>query len=246
MDIIYNNDYLNMLKIIPNTIYNDDCLNILKIIPDNSIDFVITDPPFNVKLKYNTIKDDMSDENYRDWCIKWISEFKRIIKQGHVIIIFTGDAKSYWVFDAIYKSEIVFNHWIKWIKMNSQGNLPGTAFLNKVELAFLCSNGKLDKKIINRKEFNADYIIQNNMNINSKGSWNHIAQRPVELYGTLIKGFTKPGDIVLDPFMGSGTTAEACILTDRQYIGIEIDKIYYEKILKRIKEAVERKVFFNG
>jgi len=216
-------------------IINGDCVVELKTIPDDSVDMVLTDPPFNVGLEYNSVDDSMPDEHYRDWCIQWLTELKRVLKPGHVAIVFTGDAKSYWLFDAIYKSGFVFNHWIKWIKMNSQGNLPGTAFLNKVELAFLCSKDKLNRSIINRKEMNADYIICNNMNIKSKGSWGHIAQRPLELYAKLIKGFTQEGDTVLDPFLGSGTTAEASLLLNRKCIGIEIDETYYKKIVKRIK-----------
>lgn len=214
-----------------------DCLVELKNLQECSVDMVLTDPPFNVGLDYNMINDALPDEQYRDWCVVWLKELLRVLKDGRVAIIFTGDAKSYWLFDAIYKSGFKFNHWIKWIKMNSQGNLPGTAFLNKVELAFLCSKGRLDKTIINRDYMSADYIICNNMTPKSKGSWGHVAQRPVELYGQLIQGFTKKGETVLDPFLGSGTTVEAAIRTDRNYIGIEIDPEYYRRILEREKLA---------
>jgi DNA modification methylase len=226
------------------TVYNEDCIKVLKTLPNESIDFVLTDPPFNVDLNYTIVKDNLKDEVYRDWCIEWIRELGRVVKEGKVIIIFSGDAKLYWVFDAIMKAGIKYNHIFKWIKMNSQGNLPGTGFLNKVELAFLCSKGDLKKEFMNHKLIGSDYYSVANMTKRSIGSLDHIAQRPVELYAYLIKGFTKEGETVLDPFLGSGTCLQAAMLQKRNFIGMEIDPSYIEKIKIRI-DRVQREKFFR-
>jgi len=220
-----------------------DCVEVLKTIESDSVDLILTDPPFNVNLEYNSLGDGLEDYAYRDWCLLWLKECHRVLKDRHAAIIFSGDAKLYYVHDAIMKSGLFYNHMFKWIKPNSSRNFATTTrLLNKVELAFFCSKNKFDKKLMTGT-LTTDYIICNVINSKSKEALTdkdlpngHVAQRPVGLYANIIKGLTKEGDTVLDSFLGSGTTAEACELTNRKWIGIEKDEVYIKKIEKRLSK----------
>jgi len=210
-----------------NKIHQGDCRILLKDIPDNSVDFILTDPPYNVGLDYETHDDHI--ENYEEWCYEWINHLNRVLKEGHYCIIASGDTHIGCVLNAIKRSGLNFWHFIKWYRPGSQRAYPGTVFFNKVENWALCTKGKPDLKNINRKIMSQDIIIMENLNINVPQDgylFDHPAKRPTKLYIKVIEGFTHPGDIVLDCFMGSGTTAIACQLTGRKFIGIEINQNY--------------------
>jgi len=197
-----------------NKIYCMDCLEGLKKILDNSVDFILTDPPFNVNLTYEeNFDDDMDDEEYSEWCYKWISELERVLKEGKYCIIFSGDKKLYYLMKAIYKTKFKFHHFFKWYKPTCQRGLSGTVLFYKTELAFILSKGKPDISKINRKlMFSDTFSCENNTSKRNDDCirFNHPASRPLRLYRYLIKGFN-PEKIVLDCFMGSGTTAVAQI-----------------------------------
>ncbi len=218
-------------------IVHGDCVEKLRDIQSDSVDFILTDLPFNVNLNYNSIDDNLPDEEYSKWCEKWLVELYRILKDNHYCIIFTGDSKLYWVMKAIYNGNFIYHHFIKWRKDNCQRALSGTVFFNRVELAFLLSKGKPDTKLINRKILYQDTIRVKNTTNNDKDAVDHPARRPVELYTQLIEGFTKEGDLVIDPFSGSGSSAIAAYQTGRDYIGIEIDKKYIDIINKRLEDT---------
>jgi len=111
-------------------------------------------------------------------------------------------------------------------------------FFSKTELAFVLSKNKPDIGTINRRELFSDSITFNNETPRSgeKQNINHPAQRPVGLYKKIICGFTNVGDMVLDCFSGSGTTAVVCEQTKRDYIVFEINKTYCELAERRVRE----------
>jgi len=211
----------------------------MKKIPDKSIDLVLTDPPFNVKLDYKSIDDNLPDEEYSEWCFQWLREANRVLKQGHYAFIFTGDKKLYYVHKAVMKSGLFYHHFLKWHKPYCQRALSGTVFFNRVELAFVCSNGKPNTKLINRKVLYQDYIRVKNTSPSQIGAVDHNARRPEGLYRLIIEGFTQPNDLILDCFLGSGTTGIACKESNRKCLGIEINKDYYEIAQKRINNTME-------
>jgi len=228
-----------------NNIYCIDCLVGLKRIPDNSIDFILTDPPFNVDIDYGENHDDeIDDEEYYKWCYEWIKDLYRVLKEGRYCIIFSGDKKICYVMKAIYATPFKFHHFLKWYKPNCQRGLPGTVFLNKTELAFILSKGKPDITTINRKVMPLDTVKHNNWTEDRKEleiSFSHPAGRPTPLYRQIISGFTNEGEIVLDSFMGSGTTAVACKQLNRRFIGFDINPDYIKIANKRLaQEILER------
>ena len=223
-----------------NKVYNEDCIKGLKKIKDNSIDFILTDPPFNVNLNYSNINDNIDDEEYSNWCFKWISELYRCLKESSYCVIFSGDKKLYYIMKAIYKTKFIFHHFFKWFKPTCQRGLSGTVLFHRTELAFILSKGKPDISKINRKlMFSDTFSCKNNTPIKNDDSisFDHPASRPLKLYRYLIKGFN-PENIILDPFMGSGTTAVACKQLGKKFIGFEISKEYCDIINKRMKQQI--------
>ena len=224
-----------------NKIHCMDCVKGLKEIPDNSVDFILADPPFNVGLNYSDVDDNIPDENYSEWCFKWINQLYRIIKEGSYVIIFTGDKKLYYVMKAIYRTGFTFHHFFKWHKPTGQRGLSGTVFFNRTELGFILTKGKANIKKINRKILYSDTLSvpETNKNQSLDGFlFDHPAKRPTKLYRKIIEGFSKKEDLVLDCFMGSGTTAVVCKQLNRNYIGFEISKEYVEMAQKRLCQSV--------
>ena len=211
-----------------------DCVKILPTIADNSVDLVLTDPPYNVGLEYDLHNDSMPDENYYLWCKQWLIECCRVLKDRHYGIIFTGDKKSNYVHKAIDESGLTFHHFIKWFKPGAQGSLSGSNLFYRTELAFLVSKGKPDISLINRKEFYQDTIILKSTTPNQADAEDHPARRPVDLYKLIINGFTQQGDTVLDCFLGSGSNGCAANELDRRFIGIEISPKYLNMAKRRI------------
>jgi len=210
-----------------------DCLEGMKDIPDNSVDLILTDPPFNVGIDYGKNTNDvMNDSDYSYWIEKRLLEFERIIKNGKPIIIFTGDKKIYSILNAVKNTNLMFHHhFFKWNKPSGQRGLSGWVLFNRTELALLLTKGKPQQNILNRKILYSDTLIHENTKPNDKDAVNHPCRRPTKLYSHIIKGMTKKNDIILDPFLGSGTTLLACKETNRIGLGFEINP-EYESIIR--------------
>ena len=224
-----------------NKIICGDCIEILKEIPERTIDFILTDPPFNVGIDYGESEydDNMKDNEYANWCYKWIVECYRVLKDNHYCVVFTGDKKLFYVAKAIYNSNFIFHHFLKWYKPGCQRCLSGTVFFYRTELAFILSKDKPNISLIDRTVMFEDTLRYKNTSPNQKDAVEHNCRRPVGLYSHIIAGFTKKEDIVLDPFLGSGTTAIACKRLGRKFIGIEINPEYCKLSEERLNNESE-------
>lgn len=199
------------------------------------IDMCITDPPYNINFKYNTYKDNMNDEEY----IEMLSEFQNI---PLAIIQYPEETMKY-----IVPAIGIPNEVCAWC-YNS--NLPKQFRLinfynchvdfTKVKQPYKNPNDKRVKKLIEEGSqgtrlydwFNDIQIVKNV----SKEKNNHPCPIPVKLIERIILLTTKENDLIFDPFMGGGTTAIACINTNRNYIGCEIDSAYCDIANERIKQ----------
>ena len=262
-----------------NKIYQGDSLDLLKKIPDNSIDLVVTSPP------YSTLKTYINDvgvlaNDYVKWFIPYCQEIERVIKPTGSFILNINDKveggfRHPYVFDLI--SELHKQTGLKlferlfWNKM--KGLPKRSRFGDRVEYIFWFAKEKgfyfdidsmrtpYSEKSIQRmkKPLKKRFArTEENQNSNEYKEWhpnpggalpttlvnisseskriadNHVAVYPVELAKYFIKGATKVGDLVLDPFMGTGTTAVACKELERNWIGFEIQPTYIEVADKRI------------
>lgn len=209
-----------------------DCLQRMKEIPDGSVDLVLTDPPYGMAFQSNYRKDRHA-KIHGDAGIEWLGEFcrelSRVMKMDSAAYVFCS-------FHHIEKFKVELECVLKvknllvWEKNNtSMGDLRGD-FAPKVEFVILAVKGR---PLIRGKRD------PNIFKFSKTGNDLHPTQKPVDLCEYLVSKFSDVGDMILDPFMGSGTTGVACVNTGRRFIGIERDEGYFEIAKKRIGEATK-------
>jgi site-specific DNA-methyltransferase (adenine-specific) len=241
-----------------NKIYNENCLDTMSKIPDNYVNLIVTSPPYNKnfytknntisknklsfsKIEYDTYNDDLQPEVYISWQKKVLKECCRILKDDGSIFYNHMDILNNhltihpsFVYDFNIKQILIWNRsntpkldnnyfypineWIFWIKKNKQSK---TKFFRK--------------KCVFQKS-----IISLKPNVKN----NHPAPFPLQLANNFILSCTDKNDIVYDPFIGSGTTAIASIINNRNYIGSEISKNYVNIANKRIKPYLTQTKLF--
>jgi DNA modification methylase len=261
-----------------NKILCGDSLKLMRELPDNSIDLVITSPPYSDLKTYIDFKGIHPDE-YVDWFLPFCKEIERIIKPTGSFILNINDKvqngfRHTYVFDLISRlhkeTNLKMFERLFWNKMKGLPNR--SRFGDRVEYLFWFA--KSDQFYFNIDEMRTEYsaksiqrmkkplkkrFARNEENQNSteykdwapnpKGalpttlvnisseskriSDNHVAVYPLELVKYFIKGSTKPGDIVLDPFMGTGTTAVASKELCRNWIGFDLNQEYVDLSNKR-------------
>ncbi len=243
-------------------IINDDFINTKKI-RNNSVDLIITSPPYNVDIKYNSHKDDISYSEYLEFTNKWLLKaFDLSKKDGRLCLNIPLD-KNKGGQQSVYSDILQIAKKIGW-KYHStiiwnEGNISRrTAWgswksasapyvIAPVEvIVILHKDGwkKLDKgeSTITRDEFmgwtNGLWTFNGQ---SKKGAGGHPAPFPLELPNRCIKLFSFKNDVILDPFLGSGTTLISCIEEGRKGIGVEFDKSYCDIAKKRIKPIIEGK-----
>ncbi|MDN7145281.1 DNA methyltransferase [Liquorilactobacillus mali] len=207
-----------------------DCLELMKNIPDESVDMVLTDPPYGMAFQsryrtsmYEKIK---GDQNL-DWLDDFVEEIFRVSKNNTAHYMFC----SYHHID-IFKQAIQkrFNvkNIITWVKNNtSMGDLKGD-FAPKTEFIIFFQKGR---RLINGKRDS------NVFEYNKTRNELHPTQKPVDMVEYMLSKFSDEGGVILDPFMGSGTTGVAATNLDRSFIGYEIDEDYFKIAEQRISEA---------
>lgn len=211
-----------------------DCLELMKHIPNKSIDLLITDPPYlkrystghRKNVKRNTTEIVNDDDFDLD---SLFSEYKRILKDDSHLYIFgcwqTGDKfKQYLEKYFKVKNKII------WVKNNwSAGDLFWT-YGQSYEEIWYATNGR--KKLNGRRD--RDCLFYDRV---AGKQQLHLNQKPLELIQFLLEKSSNAGDVVLDTFMGSGTTGVAALYTNRNFIGMELDGKYFNIARERIKEC---------
>ena len=210
-------------------LYNGDCLEVMQDMPDNSVDYVLTSPPYNRKRndKYKLYNDQIAD--YFTFNQEVINQLLRISKKH----IFYNIQTNFYNRDTVYKLIGYFNKDIKEIIIWEKSNpMPaaGNAITNAVEYFIVLGKESLKSNTTYTKN-----IITSS--VNSKMPKIHKAVMKQEIADYFIKTFTKEKDIILDPFMGIGTTGISCVSMNRDFIGIELIKEYYDISGHRIQEA---------
>ena len=208
-------------------LYLGDCLEIMPTLEDGSVDAVITDPPYGIGVL----------TNYRE-------RKRAALAECNDFPLIHGDDKPFdpepfldyqtvILFGANYYADKlpISGGWITWDKLDG--------LTSKREIGF---NDSSDCELIWTNKGNTARILRHRWMGAMKGSENgdrrvHPTQKPIALMKMIVEHWTEPGDTILDPFMGSGTTGVACVQTGRNFIGIEIEPMYYEIAEKRIAEA---------
>lgn len=243
-----------------NKIIQGDCVEILKSLPNESIDLIFADPPYNLQLKkelsrpdntkVNAVNDDWdkfsSFAEYDKFTYEWILECKRILKPNGTIWIIGSYHNIFRVGKTIQDLGFWILNDIIWRKSNPMPNFKGTRFTNAHETLIWAAKGEKSKYKFNynaMKSLNGDIqmrsdwtlpICSGNERLKVNGNKVHSTQKPETLLSRIILSSSDVGDIILDPFLGSGTTASVAKKYNRSWIGIEKDKRYLEEAKKRI------------
>ena len=207
-----------------------DCLEVLPTLEAGSIDAVVTDPPYGIGFKYANHND--TPEGYGAWLWKCIEQAESKAREGSPIFV--------------WQAMLNVRHFTEWFPREWR---LFAACKNFVQMRPGCPmQYSWDPVVVWWTEgdiwteggANRDYHVANTAPSSRKGLANvpwHPCPRPLSQVRHIIEQWVRPGGLVLDPFMGSGTTGVACAQTGRRFIGIEIDKTYYPKIKRRIAEA---------
>ncbi|MGQ9895756.1 MAG: site-specific DNA-methyltransferase, partial [Roseiflexus sp.] len=244
-----------------NEIIQGDCVEILKTFPEKSVDLIFADPPYNLQLRQElrrpdqTIVDGVDDEwdrfadftEYDAFTRAWLSECRRVLKDDGTIWVIG----SYHNIFRVGTIMMDVGYWILndviWYKINPMPNFRGTRFQNATETLIWA------KKSADQKKYTFNYHAMKNFNdgkqmqnvwyiplctgaerIKLNGKKAHSTQKPEALLYRVILSSSNPGDIILDPFFGSGTTGAVARKLQRNYIGIELEPAYIEVARKRI------------
>ena len=236
---------------------NKDCLEYIKSLDDNSVDLVLTDPPYFIGFDGGKGWDSSwkTESDYLDWCRKWTTECVRVLKPNRMLVVW-GTLKT----DTFLKYKLdILNSYENMFGQNeiiwsyNWGGRTKSNFARKHEYAWCYSKGetflsndgdiRIERKVKKNLRTGKDHtkgtiptsIWEKNNHTTSKDfiGW-HPTTKNLDVLDRIVKAYTNENDTVLDIFMGSGSTAISCIRTNRKYIGCELDKEYYDKILDRI------------
>lgn len=260
-------DYLNK-------IFVHDCRNMVQL-PDDSIDLMITSPPYNATKEYD---DNLTLREYLDFLKAVLTEVNRVLKPNGIIAFNIANVgrKPYipldcYVIEILHGLGLVVFDEIIWNKAASAGgscawgswmSAANPTLRDVHEYIILAIKRRAPSDSIIRLKFPSEEIKEHEVKYDTRSFFitpgelrrnvwqmstesatrvNHPAPFPVELPYRLILLFTKKGDVVLDPFMGSGSVAIACVLSGRNYVGYDISEEYVQIAKNRIENAIAKK-----
>ena len=249
---------------IKNSILHGNCLKLLKKIPDNSVDLIFADPPYNLQLRDTLYRPDQTTveavndawdkfktyESYDKFSIDWLKECKRVMKDDGSLWVIGTYHNIFRLGTSIQNLGLWILNDIIWYKTNPMPNFKGTRFTNAHETLIWCTKSRKSKYTFNYqnlkelndgKQMRSDWYIpicngkERLRESNNKRS--HPTQKPESLLYRILLASSKKGDLVLDPFLGSGTTAAVAKKLQRNFIGIEENKKYINLSKKRLLQT---------
>ena len=253
-----------------NKIYNQDCIDGMKTIPDGKIDLVVTDPPFAINFKakkanYNRTSsrvlsgyNEITKENYYEFTLNWMSQCFRILKESGGMYVFSGWNNLADILNAIEEIGFITVNHIIW--KYQFGVVTNRKFVTShYHCLYICKNDK-KRKFFPYERFSKEEKNNQGRSLHYKDKedvweikreyWTGDEKTPTKLPAEIIKKIlqysSEEGDLVFDPFLGSGQTAVVSKLLKRNYIGFEIVKEYFDFISKRLKSNSYRIKSSNG
>lgn len=227
-----------------NYIDNCDCLEGLKAVPDKSVDLIVTDPPYFLSMGHAGDKKNAqnlmlnSNRTFNDLAIcapfykELFGEYNRVLKEDGSFYFFT-DWRGYAFYFPLLNAALPVRNLVVWDKKSG----PGSYYTYSHELIVF---GTAAPKLRNKGGTNVWRMPAFSSGAKStNGDKVHPTQKPWGLIAKCIEDSTEPGAVVLDTFMGSGTTAVACLRTGRSFIGFELDERYHAIAQQRIADTVD-------
>jgi DNA modification methylase len=210
-----------------NSLTHGDCIQVMRNMPAQSVDFILTDPPYLVNYRDRDGRT-MQNDAKADWLKPAMAEAYRVLKQDRVAVMFYGWTKVDAFFEAWKHAGFQpVGHLVFRKTYSSRSRF----FRYQHEQAYLLAKGRppLPKQPL------ADVI-----DIPYSGNKLHPTQKPIAALAPLVRSFTLPGELVLDPFAGSGSSCAAALLTGREYAGIEMDSEYFQQASARLERVKGR------
>lgn len=245
-----------------NTIIAGDCIEAMAGLPANSVDMIFADPPYNLQLKGQLHRPDNSkvdavDDHwdqfssfgvYDHFTREWLKQARRILKPNGSLWVIGSYHNIFRVGAALQDEGFWILNDVVWRKSNPMPNFRGKRFTNAHETMIWASKSEGAKYTFNYEALKAlnegiqmrsDWVLPictgHERLKDANGDKAHPTQKPESLLHRIMVGTTKPGDVVLDPFFGTGTTGAVAKMLGREYIGIEREAAYREVAEKRIK-----------
>lgn len=261
---------MKTLQTLPlNQILQGDCIELMNALPEKSVDLIFADPPYNLQLggdlhRPNNTKVDACDDHwdqfdsfkaYDEFSREWLKAARRILKDDGTIWVIGSYHNIFRVGTTLQDLGYWMLNDVIWRKTNPMPNFRGRRFTNAHETMIWCSKSEKSKYNFNyeaMKAFNDDVQMRSDWLLpicnggerlkNDEGVKAHPTQKPESLLYRVIMASSKPGDVVLDPFFGTGTTGAVAKKLGRNFIGLERETDYIkvaEKRIKSIKDAVD-------
>jgi modification methylase len=247
------------------TVVQGDCIAEMARLPDKSVDMIFADPPYNLQLGGDLFrpeggKVDACDDEwdkfdslavYDDFTREWLHEARRILKDDGTIWVIGSYHNIYRVGALLQDADFWILNDIVWRKSNPMPNFRGTRFTNAHETLIWCAKDEKARYTFNyraMKALNDDLQMRSDWVLpicsggervkDSAGDKAHPTQKPESLLYRILLACTKPGDVVLDPFFGTGTTGAVARRLGRRWIGIEREPDYVKVARERIASTL--------
>ena len=223
-------------------IYNKDCLGVLKNIPNESVDLIATDPPYPTTSRGSAgnsggmLQKDINKKGkvftYNNInCKEYAPEFYRVLKDGSHCYVMTNHIN---LIDMLNTFTNIGFHFIKSLIWDKGNKIMGQYYMSQFEYILFFRKGR--GKRINNCGTSDILSVPNKKTKDENGKNIHDTEKPIGLMEILINNSSQENELVLDPFMGVGSTGLACIKNNRNFIGIEIDENYFNIAKSRLEE----------
>ena len=235
-------------------IYNDDCLNVMNKLDNDTVDLLLTDPPYNLgqfmksrnagvfRMRENHfVASGWDDLEYDDWSQQmqaFFNEAFRVVKTKGAMIVFMSLMKLETVISLATEAGFYYKTVGVWHKTNPMPRNMNLTFVNSTEAWIYFVKGSASGTFNNDGKMIHDHFETSLTPMTEKKHGKHPTQKPVKLLEKFVSILSNSGDMVLDPFMGSGSTAVASLNLGRNFIGSELDEEYFKVSKNRIEEIV--------
>ena len=226
-------------------LYNVDCIELMKKMESESIDLIVTDPPYKTTKRGGTgnsggmckkkeFNDGKGGFKHNDVPIKvFVPELYRVLKEGSHCYIMTNHVNLQKMLNTCTESGF---HFIKCLIWDKGNKIMGQCYMSQFEYILFLRKGKHKK--INNCGTSDILSIPNKKTKDENGKNLHNTEKPVNLMKILVENSSNESDLVLDPFMGIGSTGVACLNTNRRFIGIELDEKYFNIAKERLENLM--------
>jgi len=213
------------------TLYQGDCRDILRILDTESVDALVTDPPFGIGFNYDGNSDVASSpEEYEKWLLPVMRQCLCKVRPGGLVAVWQAIKNFRYLWDWFGDDIRIYCAAKNFVQIKP---IPLQYAYDPVVMYYKDGPKRLHPTHQRRMmDYHVAYTNQQSIRDEGKG---HPCARPIDTVTDIVSNFTLPEGTVLDPFMGSGTTGVACIRTGRSFIGIEISEVYFDRARKRIE-----------